>query len=56
MTNVQAAVTPTAQPQLADAVAEAELRHHALREGLPRIVRVRLLPPLCASAVMHHWG
>lgn len=35
------------QPQLAHAVAEVILLHHRLSDGLPRAVRVRLLPPLC---------
>lgn len=39
-----------AQPQLADAVAEAELVHDRLAYGVPGIVRVRLLPPLCNRA------
>ena len=39
-----------AQPQLVHAVAEAELVHDRLAYGVTRVVRVRLLPPLCTRA------
>ena len=40
---------PHSDPDLLHALAEAVLVHHTLRNGLPRVLRVWLLPSFCTA-------